>query len=177
MLKRTFSYLMFAFTIVLSFTSCETDDNEFIAQSLDGTWEGDMHISDAWSGIRYNYVRSRITFSKDPYRYATGTGYWVDYYDSRGRDYAADRFDWEVRERVRNGVRENVIYIHFWYHPSDIEIYGYGIDNGYFSGYMFDGYNDVYFRLYKTDWNQWNDYVYDDYWWSNETTFDNNKAE
>lgn len=165
-MKRYFQLFAVALvaTLSLSLVSCN-DENESVAYTLEGTWEGDMHISAQWSGIPYAYMGSRISFQKDPRRYAKGKGYWVDYYDNYYQDYAADRFDWEVR-----GGR---IYIHFWYHPADLEIYDYYVDGEYFYGKVYDGYISSSFRLYNIDWDRWNDYQYDDYWWSNSTTFDN----
>ena len=61
--------------MAMSFTSCETDEE--IANTLEGTWRGDMTIED-YKGV--SYVESEITFLKDPYTYSEGTGLWVDYY-------------------------------------------------------------------------------------------------
>ena len=76
-MKKLYTTLMMAMMglMTLSFTSCETDEQ--IANTLEGTWRGDMTIED-YNGV--SYVESEITFLKDPYTYSEGTGLWVDYY-------------------------------------------------------------------------------------------------
>ena len=76
-MKKLYTMMMMAMMgmMAMSFTSCETDEE--IANTLEGTWRGDMTIED-YRGM--SYVESEITFLKDPYTYSEGTGLWVDYY-------------------------------------------------------------------------------------------------
>ena len=49
-MKKTFKTLATLFLLALislSFTSCE---DEMIASTLEGTWEGNMYISSEWEG-------------------------------------------------------------------------------------------------------------------------------
>ena len=65
-MKKLYTTLMIAMMglMTLSFTSCETDEE--IANTLEGTWRGDMRIED-YNGV--SYTGSEITFLKDPYTY------------------------------------------------------------------------------------------------------------
>lgn len=72
----------------LSLSSC---DDEEIANTLEGTWKGDMYISSEWDGRYYDATYTEITFLKDPYAFSSGTGYWVDYYSDAPWDYVANR--------------------------------------------------------------------------------------
>ena len=65
--------LLYAFammTTLFTLTSCE---DERIANTLEGTWSGNMYIS----------TRS-------------GEGYWVDYYSDAPWDYVANHIEWSV---------------------------------------------------------------------------------
>ena len=80
-----------------SFTSCE---DESIASSLQGTWEGNMYISSEWNGRVYNATYTEIEFLLDPFRYTKGSGYWVDHYSGAPWDYIANHIDWRVDDQV-----------------------------------------------------------------------------
>ena len=75
-MKKIYTMLMMAM-MALAFTSCE---DEMIADTLEGTWSGNMYISSTWDGRTYDVTRSEITFEIDPFRFTKGSGIWVDYY-------------------------------------------------------------------------------------------------
>lgn len=160
MMKKIYTMLMMVMMAV-AFTSCE---DGAIAYDLEGTWRGQMHISSRYNGVVYNSVRSEITFDRNPYEYASGRGYWVDYYDDYGwgTDYVANTISWEVVNRV--------IKIWFEGERSYFEIRNYSLNDRYFEGYIWDGGQDVYFSLTKiarpASYNsyRWNDWDYDYFW-------------
>lgn len=168
MMKKIYNLLMIAVVALTASTlaGCDADDNEVIAYTLEGTWKGEMYITEKWSGRVYNSTYSVIEFSKDPYRYAKGEGYWVDYYSNAPWDYVANHITWEVRN--------SIIYVHFYEEGADVEISDYYLEDGYFVGTMYDGHNYVDFKLYHTHSPLWDDYDYGfyDYYWSNGANFD-----
>lgn len=143
--------LMAVFALTL--TSCEDDE---IAYTLEGTWKGDMYVSSTYNGHTYGATYSEICFSRDPYTYASGTGYWVDYYSNAPYDYVANHIDWTVSN--------SVIYVNFREEGTNIEIRNYSLNDDYFSGRIYSGDNYVDFSLEHTSSPNWNDY---DYGWSN----------
>ena len=74
--------LLLMAVLSVSFTSCEWDDDDAIAYTLEGTWRGNMYMSSEWDGRVYDATYSEICFLRDPYRYSSGTGYWIDYYNN-----------------------------------------------------------------------------------------------
>ena len=59
-MKKTFKTLATLFLLALislSFTSCE---DEMIASTLEGTWEGNMYISSEWEGRVYDATYSEF---------------------------------------------------------------------------------------------------------------------
>ncbi len=99
---------------------------------LEGTWEGDMYTSyyfDYYDEY-YDASYSEICFLRDPYRYASGDGYWVDYYNNYGwsRNYIANHITWTVD----NGI----IKIHFIEDDAYVRIRDYSLNDDYFSGYL-----------------------------------------
>ena len=145
-MKKLYTTLMMAMMglMTLSFTSCETDEE--IANTLEGTWRGDMSIED-WNG--QSYVESEITFLKDPYTYSDGTGLWVDYYG--GGNYVPTHIKWYVEY--------GTIYIHFVEDNWDVEIRHYSLSSNRFKGEFYDGDKTVSFNLryasrrYENDYN------------------------
>lgn len=151
-------YLTILFTLLLSisFTSCE---DEAIADTLQGTWEGNMYISHSWNGRVYESTYSEIEFLLDPFRYKRGSGYWVDHYSNAPWDYIANHIDWRVDDRV--------IKIYFREEDSYLEIANYRLNNNYFTGIIYDGDLDVEFKLRHTSSPNWNRYQWGtDYWYS-----------
>ena len=131
-------------------TGC-TDENEDVAYNLWGTWEGNMYMQSQYNGRVYQSSYSVLAFDKNPYQYASGTGYWIDYYSNAPWDYYSSRIQWRV-----TGNQEIQIY-------SENEgrtyyIYNYSMGSYRFTGWIDDGQNDpVYFELRKTSEPDWGD--------------------
>lgn len=157
-MKKLHTILTIALLAVLSmsFASCDflwNDDDE-IAYTLEGTWQGNMYISSKWGDQEYDATYSEICFLRDPYRYSSGTGYWVDYYDNYGwgRNYVANHIEWTVDYRT--------IKVYFIEERTTIWIEDYRLNDNYFSGIIYDGSNRVDFRLRHVSSPNWNDYYY-----------------
>ena len=152
--------------MTISFTSCE---DEMIADTLQGTWEGNMYVTHAWNNRVYQSVYSEIEFLLDPFRYTSGSGYWVDYYSNAPWDYIANHIDWHVDNEV--------ITVYFREEGSRLYIRNYHLDNNRFAGEIYDGDNYVKFSLLHTSSPNWDtyywgtDYWYDD-WWTKRTMMD-----
>lgn len=172
-LMNILTLAMMAF-VMTSLTSC--DDDEYIARTLEGTWKGDMYVSTYWNDQYYDAAYTEICFLRDPYTYASGDGYWVDYYDRNywgGRDYVADYIYWTVNNGViRIFFKDRYGNI---YNDDFVDIYDYRLNDDYFTGsiYVNDERRD--FRLYHVSSPNWNsyyfgydDYYYNDYYYSNE---------
>lgn len=167
--------LMMAMTATF-FVSCTTED-EYEAYTLEGAWEGDMGV--VFGG--YRSVRSVIYFDRDPYRYASGSGYQADYFNQSGWGYRYDYIANNITWSVRNGV----IRIHYLEEDVYAEISEYSLNNGYFEGYIdYEDGSSSRFHLRKTyapnnwrssyDWGWWDDY--DWYWSKPATEFDETRA-
>ena len=125
-MKKFTSYIammMIALTS-LTFTSC--NDDEDIANTLWGVWEGEMYVTTYWGDYYYDASYSEIAFDKDPYQYASGTGYWIDYYSNAPWDYHANHIRWTIS----NGV----IRIRYVEDGGYVDIYDYRLDYNYFTG-------------------------------------------
>ena len=147
MMKKIYTMLMMA-VMALAFTSCNEDAQ--IARTLEGTWRGNMYISSNWSGRTYNATYSEITFLKDPYKYSSGTGYWVDYYSDAPWDYVANHIEW----RVDFGV----IDIYFVEDGDRMQIRDYRLDYDRFYGTIYENGHTVDFELLNTSRAYYNDY-------------------
>lgn len=139
-------------------TSC-TDDNEDVAYNLWGVWEGNMYMQSSYNGRMYQSSYSVLSFDKNPYEYASGSGYWIDYYSNAPWDYYSSRIQWRV-----TGPQE--IQIYSQKEGRTYYIYDYRMTSYSFSGYIDDGSNrGVYFELQKTSSPDWSDYGWDGYYW------------
>ena len=156
--------------MTIGFTSCE---DEIIADTLQGTWEGNMYVTHAWNNRVYQSVYSEIEFLLDPFHYTSGSGYWVDYYSNAPWDYIANHIDWRVSDEV--------ITIYFREEGSRLYIRNYSLNDNRFVGEIYDGDNYVRFSLYHTSSPNWDnyywgtDYWYDDWyddWWTKRTMMD-----
>ena len=172
-MKKMYNMLMMAMMgmMALSMTSC--DEDESIAYTLEGTWKGNMYISSEWDGRYYDATYTEITFSKDPYRYSSGTGYWVDYYNNAPwGSYVANHIDWKVDY--------GTIYIYFREERTSLEIRDYHLNSSRFWGYINDSGTDVKFELYCVDRPNYNNHYwgYDswDYYWSRTRGADGDSA-
>ena len=134
--------------------------------SLEGTWEGDMYVSYYFDYCDdyYDASYSQICFLRDPYRYASGDGYWIDYYDNYGliRNYIANHIQWEV---VNGNIR-----VYFVEDDAEVVIYNYSLNDSYFTGYI-DLYNGgrQKFNLRHVSSPNWGSYYwgYDSYYYYN----------
>lgn len=111
----------------LSLQSCEDDD---IAQTLDGIWEGEVaqtYFSYRW-GEQTNYQYVDIEFYTDPYKYAKGTGIEYDYYGN-SYHYSECPFYFEVR----NGI----IYLDYD-DGTSVAIRNYRLNHNRFTGEFID---------------------------------------
>lgn len=144
----------------LSFQSCE---DEHIANSLEGTWEGKMYISIYYGGHTYNSTSTKICFERNPFKYTSGSGYWVDHYDRApwGWNYVANHISWQVENKI--------IRVDFIEEGTTIFIDRYELSGNFFHGWLNDNGTPVEFRLkhtYSPNWEreythwEWNDYYY-----------------
>lgn len=164
-------YVLWALLLTMmagtTFTSCDWDDDDAIAYTLEGTWKGNMYVNTYYNGNTYYATATEITFLRDPYRYSSGDGYWVDYYSRAPWDYVANHIRWTVNYgRIR---------VYFIEEGSELEIYNYRLTDNRFTGYISEYDNDVEFSLYHVSSPNWSNYRwgydawYDDYYWSRET--------
>ena len=171
-MKKIYILLMMAIVATTAFTlaGCNVDDDDYIADTLEGTWRGKIVLTDDWSGLSYGYTQTDICFLRNPYRYSSGEGYWVDYYSSAPWDYVANHIEWNVV----NGIIE----VHFIEDNTWLEIRNYRIDYNYFVGTIYDDGTWADFKLRhisSPNWGSYDFYGYDygyDYW-AKSTDFDN----
>ena len=163
-MKKLYTMMLMA-TAALTLTACE---DEFIADSLEGTWSGDMYVSSYYDGRDYYATHTEITFDIDPFRFTKGSGYWVDFYSGAPWDYVANHISW----RVDNGN----IYVHFREEGTSVVISDYRLSNSRFSGYIADGDYDIHFNLThisSPNWDHYNhwgyDGWYDEYYYARQT--------
>jgi hypothetical protein len=153
-MKKLYTLMMMA-VMLLTFTSCE---DEMIADTLEGTWSGNMYVSSYYQGHDYYATKTEITFNIDPFRFTRGSGYWVDYYSGAPWDYVANHIDWHVED--------GNIYVYFREDDTSVVISDYHLSDSHFTGFIADGYNDVHFSLYHTyspNWEKYDNWGYDDW--------------
>lgn len=144
--------------LTLTLTSC--DDDTYIADTLAGTWRGNMYVSNSYNGRTYDATYTEIAFDTDPYSYSSGTGYWIDYYSGDAPwAYVANHISWTVRNRI--------IYVYFEEEGYEIQISNYGLDNGRFEGRIYDQGKYVDFSLVHTSSPNWGSYNYGYSYWYN----------
>lgn len=151
-MKRFSTLLTMALMAVLSLTFTSCDEDAYIADTLEGTWKGNMYVSSQFNGRTYDATYTELSFVTDPFRFSSGTGYWVDFYSGGPYDYVANHIRWTVSK--------GIIYVHFIEEGTDIQIMDYYLDNGYFSGTIYDGHNRVRFRMGHTSSPNWDYYEY-----------------
>lgn len=168
-MKKLYSFLTIVMMAMMavSLTSC---DDEEIARTLEGTWEGEIFPYYQYQGSYYDITYSEVCFLRDPYRYSSGTGYWVDYYDRGywgGYNYIANHIEW----RVDFGT----LYVYFVEDDYEIRIYDYNLNDSYFEGVIVEEngtrYNFSLRHVASPNWNnfRWGYYgdYYDPYYYSN----------
>lgn len=96
-MKKIYNYLFVGIVAMLSMTLSSCNDDNNIADTLNGIWEGEVSQSWSWRWDDYTvYQYVEMEFITDPYRYAKGYGYEYDYYRN-SRYYEKCRFYFEVR--------------------------------------------------------------------------------
>ena len=178
-MKKNFTLLaLIMMALSMTFVSC-TDDDEYEAYTLEGAWEGDMGVM--INGYVANY--STIYFDKNPYQYASGEGYQVDYFGSSSPWYHSSRNSYYVANHIRWQVYNRVIQLYYVEEDIYAEIRDYSLSSGYFTGYIdFEDGSSSSFRMQKTyspsnwgsyyEWGWYDDYYYDDYYYSKKGMFD-----
>lgn len=148
-MKKIYALLPMIFAVLMSaaFTSCEDDE---IADTLEGTWQGNMRIKSNYRGHTYYATKTEVTFLRDVNYYSSGDGYWVDYYSNAPWDYVANHISW----RVDCGD----IMIHFIEEDTNFIISDYRLNNSRFEGTLWDHDQRVDFTLYHTSSPNWNRY-------------------
>ncbi len=155
------------------FGSCESDPDYDTAYTLEGTWEGKMFLSSTWDNYTYAISYTQLCFNRDPYRFASGTGYWVDYYSDAPWDYVANHIEWQVRY---GRIEVYLIEDDYTYFIED-----YRLSDDRFRGRIYDGDSYLDFNMRHTsspNWSSFDYYYYDDfydYWYANTTNFDGNE--
>lgn len=162
---KTLTWMMMA---MLAFTFVSCDDDDEIARTLEGTWRGNMYVYADWGNYSVNASYTEVCFLKDPYRYSSGTGYWVDYYDD---------YYWGGTNRVASHIEWKVdlgrIHIYFVEDDDYVDIYNYSLNDDRFRGYISwrDGSRNE-FELYHVSSPNWGSYshwgygYYDNYYYS-----------
>lgn len=143
-----FAMLLMA-VATLSLTSC--NDDEDISNTLWGVWKGNLGMYYPDGSVDYQAAYSVLSFDKDPGRYASGTGHWIDYYDDGPYSYYATNITWSVDNgRVTIHSLEDDEY---WF------ITDYSLSNDVFRGIL-EGEKGftLKFSLFKTATPNWNDY-------------------
>ncbi len=146
-MKKFFAYTFALMTTLFTMTSC---DDQRIANTLEGTWSGNMYISSYYDGRVYDATYSEVTFLKDPYAYSSGAGYWVDYYSDAPWDYIANHIEWTVDY--------GTIKVYFVEEGTTIMIRDYHLDNAYFYGTINDNGRPVDFQLEHVSGRNWSAY-------------------
>lgn len=159
MKKHIYSIAMAMMTIVamaLSLSSCEFIANEDygVSRTLEGTWDGNMYQEYYYSGAYYEPSYSEVCFLRDPYRYSSGEGYWVDYFNSYvpwGSRYIANHIEWKVQY--------GTIYIYLIEDDIEFTIRHYNLTDGYFNGELYGSDGSLgKFRLRHVSSPNWNNY-------------------
>lgn len=174
-MKKFTKTIAFAFMAMLAFSLTSCEDNE-IARTLEGTWEGNMYAVSRYGGRDYFASYSQVCFLRDPGAFSSGDGYWVDYYDGNywgGYNYIANHISWTVDF--------GTITIRFREDGYRVRIYNYSLNDAYFSGEleMSDGSRQR-FSMRKVASPNWGGYHWgysNYYYYSNGTTFDPNESD
>ena len=133
-------------------TSCDEDDE--IAMTLEGTWQGDMKVYYDYNGHNYDATWSEICFEGNPFNWDHGTGYWVDYYKGSPwkRDYIASHIRWNVDHGIINVTFKEDNY--------KIQINNYRLSDSRFRGTIYDGDKKIEFSLRHVESPYWDGYDY-----------------
>ena len=152
-MKKFTSLSVIIMMMAAAFTLASCNEDDYIADTLWGVWEGDMQVSVDYHGYTYYAYETELAFDRNPYEYASGTGYWVDYYSGAPWDYYASHITWTV-----DG---GGIHIYSYEDDTYFHIYDYTLSDYYFTGWLESEYgDDIGFRLSKTYSPNWNDFDY-----------------
>lgn len=156
-MKQLYTLTIAALLAVMGLTLTACDDDDFVAYSLEGTWEGQTAMAFTYNGYTYESTYSYINFNRDPYRYSSGTGYWVDYFSSDAPwQYIANHISWTVRDEV--------IYVYFEEDKYEIQITNYRLNDDHFMGRFYTDTGEAWnFDLVHTSSPNWGSYRYG-YW-------------
>ena len=151
-MKKFHQYFSLALLAIMSLSLASCED-EYIATSLEGTWEGYTHMQSYYNGRYYNSTYSYVDFTTDPFSFTSGYGHWVDYYSNAPWDYIANNIEWHVR----NGVIE----IYFVEDNYILYISDYRLTDRHFKGRVYwDEATDFEFDLVHTSSPRWDEYDY-----------------
>ena len=157
-MKKFYSIITFVFMAMAAATLTGCDEDSNIAYTIEGVWEGNMYKQGYYDGRYYQSSRTVMQFDRDPYRYTSGAGRWIDYYSDAPWDYFASYITW----RVSGGT----ITIYSQKEGQTYYIDDFSLSDNYFEGYISDGNgNGQYFRMRKTYSPNWGDYEWDGYYW------------
>ena len=102
-MKKNLKSIMMAVAALLSLTMTSCQEDELIAMTLDGNWKGNMYVSYQINGRGdyYEASYSEVCFLRNPSKFASGDGYWIDYYNDYRRygwerNYIANHINWDV---------------------------------------------------------------------------------
>ncbi len=153
-MKKLYSLSLIAIMLMSACTLVSCDEDVWIADSLEGTWEGPMNICYEYNNRVYESLYTEICFELDPFRFRRGSGYWIDHYQNYGwgRDYVANHIAWEVVDKV--------IHIHFLEDGTDLFIEDYTVSDAWFMGYIYDGDARIKFKMRHTYSPHWDEYEY-----------------
>lgn len=168
-MKRFHTLMTMVAIAMLSFTVTSCDEDEYIADTLWGTWEGNIYVSHQWDGRYYDASHSFIYFDRTNRR--SGTGYWIDYYSDA--PWGENRIFSHITWTVANGD----IKIYFEEDRYSVTIYDYELSDYYFDGYIYThDKKRVHFRLDKTSEPIRNGYYWDDYYYAKQSGFEGTRA-
>ena len=160
-MKKIKTMLAMAMTALCAMTFSACDEDDEIAYTLEGTWEGNMYVSMMYDGMVYDATYTELCFSRDPYRYSSGSGYWIDYYNYGpwGRNYVANHMQWNVSGGVIN--------VYLVEEGTYVQIHDYRLSDNYFVGNIYYGDQRVSFKMRHTSSPNWNDFYWGwDYYYS-----------
>lgn len=166
-MKKNFTLLaLIMLGMMTTLVSCDVDDDDYKAYNLEGAWQGDMGVM--IDGYVADY--STIYFDRDPYRYASGTGYQVDYFTNRTPWYHRGSSSYYLANHIEWTVEMGVIHIYYMEEDVYARIRDYRLYSDYFEGYIdFEDGSSSRFRLEKTyspnNWGSYYDWGYDYYGW------------
>lgn len=151
-MKKLYTMLMMAMMALTATTMTSCDEDSMIAYTLEGTWQGNMYVSSYYGGRNYYATQTEITFDRDPFRWSSGYGYWVDYYSNAPWDYVANHITWRVDNT-------NIV-VDFREDGNSVVISDYRLNDNFFTGYIADNGNNVKFSLHHISSPNWDNYRY-----------------